>query len=151
MNDLIIKGVLALAVVAALAFGVHRFLAYEQNIGYQRAVAEYTVKEKAALDAALEKERFLRKQVTEAEHEATKQRAENAKQVATAAAAADGLRGTIAHLRQRLPATTHAACIATAGATASLLDQCQRDYQEMAGIADGHRIDVETLMKAWPQ
>ena len=74
----------------------------------------------------------------------------------SAAAAArtesDGLRA------QALSAAHRIADLATPDATIreyatvanGLLDQCQRDYQDMAGKAQGHANDVRTLLDAWP-
>lgn len=48
-----IKAILIAAVVVALGFAWNGFIKHEQNVGYQKAVAEYNVKMLAAKEAAV--------------------------------------------------------------------------------------------------
>jgi hypothetical protein len=46
---------------------------------------------------------------------------------------------------------SHEACIVTATAQKSVLDQCTERYGSLAAKAQGHVIDIETLEAAWPK
>ena len=69
-----------------------------------------------------------------------------------ARAAADSLRNhaRAAASRIRLPDTPANAVVDYALTQGELLTACGERYKELAGEADGHRLDVETLMDAWP-
>ena len=151
MNTKVIEFLVVIAAIAAVIFGVQRFLAHEQDIGYQRAVAEYAVKEKAAKEQALEKERFLRQQVSEAEANAQKRYEEKRAVIADAAAATRSLRDTIADQRSKLATVAADACRQTASAALTVLAECASAYGDMAEKADGHADDVRTLSEAWPR
>ena len=62
-----IKALLIAAVAVALGFAWNGFIKHEQNIGYQKAVAEYNVKLLAAKEAADKREQELSAQVQEAQ------------------------------------------------------------------------------------
>ena len=66
ISPTIIKALLIAAVVA-LGFAWNGFIKHEQNIGYQKAVAEYNVKLLAAKEAADKREQELSAQVQEAQ------------------------------------------------------------------------------------
>ena len=72
--------------------------------------------------------------------------------LAAARAESDGLRTQSVSAARRLAdlATPDAAVREYAAAVNGLFDQCQRDYQDMAGQAQGHSDDVRTLLAAWP-
>lgn len=139
------------ALIAAIAIGIHRFLSYEQDIGYQKAVAEYNQKLIAAQDAARATEFRLNKQLEDAQNAATK-REQALSDAATASAAASGsLRNTVRNLSGLLPNATADAARKTAIAISGVFLDCQDKYRDMAKIADGHASDVRTLKDAWPK
>ena len=67
ISPTIVKALLIAAVAVALGFAWNGFIKHEQNIGYQKAVAEYNVKLLAAKEAADKREQELTTQVQEAQ------------------------------------------------------------------------------------
>ena len=62
----------------------------------------------------------------------------------------DGLRGDLATVPDRIGNATREAVDQYATTASVVFDQCSRRYSEMAGSAQGHASDVQTLMGAWP-
>jgi hypothetical protein len=62
----------------------------------------------------------------------------------------DGLRGDLATVPDRIRNATREAVDQYATTASLVFDQCSRRYSEMAGAAQGHASDVQTLMDAWP-
>lgn len=81
-----------------------------------------------------------------------KERETTLRSAAVAAAfESDGLRDDLATLRVQLDQTTRAAAIERALALGVVLQQCSKEYQGLAAIADRHASDVQTLIQAWPK
>ena len=146
-----IKALLIAAVVVALGFAWNGFIKHEQSIGYQKAVAEYTVKLLAAKEAADKRERELTAQVKEAQDNGLK-REETIRTLAAAVGkSSDSLRNTANAIRLGLPNATVEAARAAADAFAAVFTECQGRYGALAEKADGHANDVRTLEEAWPK
>lgn len=62
----------------------------------------------------------------------------------------DGLRGDLATVPDRIRDATREAVNQYASTATVVFEQCSRRYSEVAGAAQGHSADVETLMDAWP-
>ena len=151
ISPLVIKPLLIAAVIAAAVVAWNHFLDYEQNIGYQKAVAEYNVKLLAAKEAADRREQELTTQVQEAQANGLK-REETIKALAAAVGkSSDSLRNTANAIRLGLPNATVEAARTAADAFATVFSECQGRYGELAAKADGHASDVRTLEEAWPQ
>ena len=151
ISPTVIKALLIAAVAVALGFAWNHFLDYEQNIGYQKAVAEYNVKLLAAKEAADKREQELTTQVQEAQANGLK-REETIKALAAAVGkSSDSLRNTANAIRLGLPHATVQAARTAADAFAAVFSECQGRYGELAAKADGHASDVRTLEEAWPQ
>ena len=151
MNSLILRFVAGALAIAALIFAWNRFLDYEQDIGYQKAVAEYNVKLLAAKEAADQREQELTTQVQEAQANGL-EREETIKALAAAVGkSSDSLRNTANAIRLGLPHATVEAARTAADAFAAVFTDCQRRYVDVARAADGHASDVRTLEEAWPQ
>ena len=151
ISPLVIKPLLIAAVIAAAVVAWNHFLDYEQNIGYQKAVAEYNVKLLAAKEAADKREQELSAQVQEAQANGLK-REETIKALAAAVGkSSDSLRNTANAIRLGLPHATVEAARAAADAFATVFTDCQGRYADVAAKADGHASDVRTLEEAWPQ
>lgn len=151
MNLMLIKAVAAIALVAGLIFAWNVFIKHEQNIGYQKAVAEYNVKLLAAKEAADKLEQELTTQVQEAQANGLK-REETIRTLAAAVGkSSDSLRNTANAIRLGLPNATVEAARAAADAFATVFSECQGRYGALAEKADGHANDVRTLEEAWPQ
>ena len=146
-----IKALLIAAVAVALGFAWNGFIKHEQGIGYQKAVAEYTVKLLAAKEAADQREQELSAQVQEAQANGLK-REETIRTLAAAVGkSSDSLRNTANAIRLGLPNATVEAARTAADAFAAVFTDCQRRYTAVAEKADGHASDVRTLEEAWPQ
>ena len=151
ISPLVIKPLLIAAVIAAAVVAWNHFIDYEQNIGYQKAVAEYNVKLLAAKEAADKREQELSAQVQEAQANGLK-REETIRTLAAAVGkSSDSLRNTANAIRLGLPHATVEAARTAADAFATVFTDCQRRYADVAEKADGHASDVRTLEEAWPQ
>lgn len=62
----------------------------------------------------------------------------------------DGLRGDLATVPDRIRNASREAVDQYATTASLVFDQCVRRYSEMAGAAQGHASDVQTLMDTWP-
>ena len=151
ISPALIKALLIAAVAVALGFAWNGFIKHEQNIGYQKAVAEYNVKLLAAKEAADRREQELTTQVQEAQANGLK-REETIKALAAAVGkSSDSLRNTANAIRLGLPHATVEAARTAADAFAAVFSECQGRYGELAAKADGHASDVRTLEEAWPK
>ena len=151
ISPTIIKALLIAAVAVALGFAWNGFIKHEQNIGYQKAVAEYNVKLLAAKEVADKREQELSAQVQEAQANGLK-REETIRTLAAAVGkSSDSLRNTANAIRLGLPNATVEAARTAADAFATVFTDCQRRYADVAEKADGHANDVRTLGEAWPQ
>lgn len=151
ISPALIKALLIAAVAVALGFAWNGFIKHEQNIGYQKAVAEYNVKLLAAKEASDKREKELTTQVQEAQANGLK-REETIKALAAAVGkSSDSLRNTANAIRLGLPHATVEAARTAADAFATVFTDCQRRYADVAAKADGHASDVRTLEEAWPQ
>ena len=151
ISPTIIKALLIAAVAVALGFAWNGFIKHEQGIGYQKAVAEYTVKLLAAKEASDKREQELTTQVQEAQANGLK-REETIKALAAAVGkSSDSLRNTANAIRLGLPHATVEAARTAADAFAAVFTDCQRRYVDVARAADGHASDVRTLEEAWPK
>ena len=146
-----IKALLIAAVVVALGFAWNGFIKHEQNVGYQKAVAEYNVKLIEAKERADKRERELTAQVKEAQDNGLK-REETIRTLAAAVGkSSDSLLNTANAIRLGLPHATVEAARTAADAFATVFTDCQRRYADVAEKADGHANDVRTLEEAWPK
>ena len=146
-----IKALLIAVVAVALEFAWNWHVKHEQNIGYQKAVAEYNVKLLAAKEVADKREQELSAQVQEAQANGLK-REETIKALAAAVGkSSDSLRNTANAIRLGLPLATVEAARTAADAFAAVFSECQGRYGSLAEKADGHANDVRTLEEAWPK
>lgn len=148
---LLIECLAYLTLIGAIAVGIHKFLSYEQDIGYQRAVVKCNQKLAEAKDAARATEKRLNKQLEDAQNAATIREQALSTAAATSAAAVGSLRNTIDNFKRDLPNATAEASRKAAVAFATVFSDCAGKYQDMAAIADRHASDVKTLMDAWPK
>ncbi len=147
LSSVALKVIAAAVVVAALLWAYN----YQQDIGYQRAVAEYDKKLVDAQNAADQRERELKNQVKEAQDAGLK-REETIKALAAAVGRTSaGLRDTTANIRLGLSGLAVDAARQTADTALVLFGECQERYGRLAEKADGHVNDVQTLEAAWPR
>ena len=149
------KLLIEIAVVGALftgaAYGVHRFLEYERDIGRNEVRQEYAVKLAEAKDAAAKEQARLTKQLEDAQNAAV-EREKVLRTTATAAATASAsLRGTLDSIRAGVPTATVDALRNATVALTAVFGDCQDKYRGLAETADRHASDVKTLSDAWPR
>lgn len=147
----LIKIIAIVLAVAGVWYGIYQHNQAQQQLGYDRAVGEYRTNKATADQAALVKERTMRKTVEDAQNAATERENKLRADYAAAHAAALGLRRTVADLRGQLTTATVEACRATADAALAVFGECEAEYRTVAEAAAGHASDVETLSEAWPK
>jgi hypothetical protein len=148
---LLIEVVLIGALILGIGIGIHLFLQHEQDIGYQKAVAEYTTKELNAQIAARAKEAFYQEQLQEANQHA-QNREELIKTLSDAnTIVANSLRDTLANIRNGVSTASIDALRQSTTTLTTILADCQGKYSAMAETADRHANDAKTLMEAWPK
>lgn len=146
-----IEALAFMTLVAGITYGVHTFLNHERQIGYDKAVAEYTARELVAEQVSRATEQRLTKQIEDAQNEAVI-RNEQIQELARAVADSSGsLHDTVAALRGGLPTASVDALRHTADAALAVFSDCQAKYGRLAEVADRHASDVETLTEAWPK
>ena len=145
------KALIIAALLAACAWGIHRFDVSRQEIGYQRAVGEYNVILLAAqADARAQEAAWQAKQKTE--QEATNERL-NQRDAAYVAATGTiaGLRDTISNIGNGLSTITATACSARISALSAVFGECVERYTEMGRAAQGQFIDAVACRESWPE
>lgn len=148
---LLLQIVAGVALIVGLIYGVHRFLDHEQQIGYNKAVAEYTAKALAAEQAARAKEQDLNNQITEARNEAAKRDEQINKLADALNNAYQRLRDTTTTIRRNLPKDPPTTVINTADAALSALAECSDRYSELAKTADEYASEIKLLQDSWPK
>lgn len=140
-----------IAIICGVFYGIHCILDYEQDIGYKKAVAEYTQKQLIAEQEARKKETDLNKKVEDARNESTKREQKINDLSKSLNAATDSLRDTINTLRNGVPEDSLEASRNKSNSALSLLGECQEEYGKLAEEADRHASDVKLLEEAWPE
>lgn len=151
LNPLVLRIVGAGLAVAAAMIGWSMLTGHYEQIGCQRAVAEYNDKARAAEAASRAREQQILNQVRKAEHDSAQREKALRAEFAALQRSNLGLRNTVATLRANLPALAADACRQTADTALAVFGDCTARLGEMAAAADGHANDVQTLMEAWPR
>lgn len=148
---LILEGLAILALIIGIAELWHRHNVSQQDIGYQRAVAEYQAKDNEKLKAALAQTTFYKQQLNEAQQHANDREKVLLAAATAASSASTGLQHTLETIRNGVPSATVDALRQTTATLTSVLGECQARYRELGQKADGHANDVQTLIDAWPK
>ena len=151
ISPLVIKPLLIAAVIAAAVVAWNHFLDYEQNIGYQKRVAEDAVQLNADLQAAREQTERMFRIHDKAIAEGAQREHDLKNQLSSARAVSNSLRDDIAFYVSRLSEYSDATARAYADAGLRLLGACQERYIEVAAGAQSHYNDYRTLIEAWPK
>ena len=139
-----------LVVALAAAAGVWVFQDARMDAAVADVRLEQTNERLEAVTQARAEERAITKTYQEALNAARIRENTLRRDVAAAGAQSDGLREQAAEAARRLAAAPPAAVLEYATAVNQLFADCSRSYQELAGKADGHSLDVRTLSEAWP-
>ena len=136
----VIKALLIAAVVVALGFAWNGFNKHEQNIGYQKAVAEYNGKLLAAKEAADKREQELTTQVQEAQ-------ANGLKREETIKALAAAVGKSSVSLRNTAIAIRHTVADIAPGQTLTVDGQAQLPLAQVEPIRQGRHPVLVPLMR----
>lgn len=134
-----------------LSLGAWRYTVKQQDIGYQRAVSQYTAKQLENEKIARAKETALNQQLEEARNAATIRDQKITALSGTLESTTSKLRDTITGLRKQLNNDSLLAARRKADTSLALLGECTREYRQMAEDADRHASDVKLLQEAWPK
>jgi hypothetical protein len=142
---------IVIAVALIITFFVHKFLSYEQQIGYDKAKAEYNERLVEAQKAAINRENELKQQLKEALN-GQSQRDEVIRKLSVAASgASSSLRDTLTAIRDGSASAAIDALRKTTVTLTTVFGECADRYRDMAEKADRHASDVKTLVEAWPK
>jgi len=139
------------ALVGALLLGVWRLDVARQQIGYDRAVAEYTKIALKAEQVARAKEQSLQAQIVKAQNDAKTRETKLAASAAATRRVADSLRSDLASARRDIASASRAAVDRYAQTASAVLGECTREYETLAGTTAGIASDALTLLQAWPR
>ena len=152
MNELALKALATVILVAGLIFGFNVFVDHQRNVGYQKRVAEDAVQLNADPQAAREQTERMFRIHDKAIAEGAQREQALKTQLSGARVVSNSLRDDLAeYRRRRLSECSDATARAYADAGLRLLGACQERYLEVAAGAKGHLNDWRTLSEAWPQ
>ena len=147
MNITIITSFVAAIVAAALAWNVQSWRLGEQINGIKAEHADLVA---SSAKSALKLTEHYRENADAAVRKAESRAAQNKRDADGLRGELDGLRGDLATVPDRIRSATRDAVDQYAATASVVFDQCVRRYSEVAGAAQGHAADVETLRDAWP-
>ena len=150
ISPFLIKAIAVSVGVALIGFAVHRLDMSRQEIGYQRAKAEYNVKLLAAqADARAQEVAWQAKQKQEQEKTNEQLLARDAAYAALSRTT-DGLRSAATNYGNGLATDTLSTCRARAATIVDVFGQCSEALRDMARAADGQYIDALNCRNQWP-
>ena len=142
----------AAAIAAALAFGAGWQV---QGMRYGEQIADLKLEHAEAVassaKSALKLAEHYRENADAAVRKAEARAAQNKRDADRLRTELDGLRGDLADVPDRIRSATREAVDQYAATATAVFGECAARYSELAGAADGHRNDVQTLMDAWPK
>ena len=141
------------ALIAALLSGVGTWLVQDWRCGERIAEMRQQHADAVASSArsALKLSEHYRENADAAVRKAEVRAAQNKRDADSLRAELDGLRGDLADVPDRIRSATREAVDQYAAAASVVFDQCVRRYSEVAGAAQGHAADVQSLSDAWPR
>ena len=142
----------AIGVALVLAFGAG-WAAQGWRMGAEYAALEmrYATRLAQAHENALTEYARLEKVKNDAVKAAEIEAEKNAVAAATAARAADRLRGDLANVRASIATAPRPAVDQYAATASELLADCGRELADVAAKADGHVADLRLMLAAWPR
>ncbi len=150
ISPFLIKAIAVSVGVALIGFAVHRLDMSRQEIGYQRAKAEYNVKLLAAqADARAQEVAWQAKQKQEQEKTNEQLLARDAAYAALSRTT-DSLRNAATNYSNGMPDDTIAACRERTRTLAGIFRECTDALRDMAKAADGQYIDALSCRNQWP-
>lgn len=151
LTSLGIRVIIASVITIIVAIAIHQLDSSRQQLGYDRAVAEYTKKENESLKFALSEIERLNNQVAEAVKHADERDKELQAANTRVATISSKLRNTQLSIDAAIATATTEALRQAATSFNSLYGDCRARYESMGRAAEGHLNDVITLDEAWPK
>ena len=145
------KIIAGLLLLAFLVWGIDRFLAHQQKIGYDRRTAEYTLEENKALQAALSETLRLQTLIKKANDEAKQREEANRVLSVRNAGLLSKLRNADARINELVSGASLEASRNAVRAYAGLFADCRTGFEEMGRATAGHYVDVKKLEASWPK
>lgn len=145
------RWLLIAAAIAALLLGINRWNAHQQDIGYEKARAEYTAAALVATQVARAKEQQLQTKVNEAVNAAKTRETKLAADAGRARAVADSLRDDLAAARSQVSSASIASLRQRITAFDTVFGQCTAEVERLAGDAQGIASDARLILDAWPK
>ncbi len=156
-----IKALLVTVAVAVLLFGYHLWANHQQQIGYDRAIAEVNadkLKRIAVADAITEGWKSLYQEAEDARAQTIQKNTVLAAGNARALSDLGRMRRDLdAERARRMSEISAETCTATArtldavfGECAERIERLAGRYGEVARAAAGHQADAEMMDRAWP-
>jgi len=148
---LLAKVIAVVALLSAIVFGVHLYNTHFEDIGYQKAVSEYSAKLIAAQESAQKETAALNQKIQEANNAANRRN----KQIDAAHAAAQSANDSLQHTLDTYRDSVSGATAATlAGAVRTLTDvfgECSSSITGLAKTADRWESDSRRCVESWPK
>ena len=138
------------ALLSGMAFGVHEFLEHERDIGRKEVQALWDAQKVTDKLASDKQEKEWREKYDNAVNQGVKNVEIARASAATANAAADSLRNTTNAIGKLLPTASAETARLYATTYAAVFAECVGEYKEMAGKAQGHANDAQSLSDGWP-
>ncbi len=105
----------------------------------------------AAIEAARTKEQELQSKVQEAQNAAKKREIKLASDAAGARRIVDGLQGELAAARLQMPGASCESVNRYAKTANTILGECTKEVERLAGTSAGIASDTQLILQAWPK
>ena len=145
-----VKPAIILVLLAVIAFGLNRLLDHEQQLGYDKAMAEVTKKENESLKFALAEITRLNQKVEDAQNAAKEREAESQKYLTRIGVLDSKLRDSQRTIGDAAATASTDALRKAIPAFNTLFADCRGKFEAMGRAASEHYSDVVTLEQAWP-
>jgi hypothetical protein len=139
------------ALFGSLVAGYFAWADHQQDIGYNKRVAENNAQTIKDVAAATKRTAELQAIKDKADKDAEDREAKLLADAGRARAESERLRSNITTIRASLPALTRDAVGKYADAASVVFDECQRKYIEVAEEVDRVYSERQTLIEAWPK
>lgn len=146
----VIDALVLAIVVGALAFGIHKYNTYQQDIGEARVQAQWTAQKLVDQQAA----ETLRINFQKEKDDAAKQRQADAQIASTSASAAAQssrvLGDTVKTILARSASDSLEANRKYTAAIGEVFNNCKDEYRRLGQEAQGHADDSLMYQRSWP-
>lgn len=142
--------IVALAILAGCLYEFHEFCEREQDIGGAKIQALWDKQKLVDAKALADRQQANQATVDAAVTQGVQREATIKVLAASSAAAAVSLHDAIAAINSSVPTAAIETLRGTVATYGSVLGECAERYRQVAGYADRHASQQETLEDAWP-